>query len=214
MYGNLYVGDKMKDKKKKNKGILNKILLVLMAICLVGASYFIYSYFADQKAQYANAEIALDKASTVIDKKTDYRKKAPDIGNVIGTIKIEGLTSEMPIIEGADLNLSLAHGVGHLEGTPLPGEKNQSVFSAHRETFFSSLKDLKKGDIVVVKMPYGTYKYKITRELIVGTDQASADKVYSTAGMKDERIALITCYPFEAWTSPNQRYVAYGDLIS
>lgn len=213
MCDNLYIGDKM-EKKKKNKSLTGKLLITLIVVCFLGASYFIYSYFADQRAQYANADLALDKASTVIDAKTDYRNKTPHVGTVIGKIRIEGLTSDLPIIEGDDPSLSLAHGVGHIPGTPLPGENNQTVLSAHRETFFKALKDIKDGDIVVVTMPYGVYKYKINREIIVGTDEASAKKVYSTAGLKKERIALITCYPFEAWSIPNKRFVAYGDLIN
>lgn len=213
MYDNLYMGDKM-EKKKGNKSFTNKLLLVLIVVCFLGASYFIYSFFADQRAQYANADLALDKASTIIDKKTDYRSKTPDVGTVIGKIKIEGLTGDLPIIEGDDAKLSLAHGVGHIQGTPLPGENSQTVLSAHRETFFKALADIKDGDIVVVTMPYGTFKYRINRQIIVGTDDASAKKIYSTAGLKKERIALITCYPFTAWSIPSKRFVAYGDLIS
>lgn len=195
--------------KKKNKG-LSRFLIVVVIICALVAGFFIYKYFDDMDKQYNNANLAMGK----IDKVVDYRGKKIPVGTVIGTIQMDGLTNQMPIVEGVDEQLALAHGVGHVDGTDLPGQEGLSVFSGHRETFFSALASIKDGDYVTVRMAYGTYKYKINKTMVVGTDQKSVDKVYSKDNINEESIALITCYPFQAWTFPNERFVAYGDLVS
>ncbi|MDR1782008.1 MAG: class D sortase [Bacilli bacterium] len=199
---------------KKNK-VLKRILQLLIIICFILSAFFLYKYFNDINTQYKNAEVSIKEAKTTIADKTDYRKTKPSIGTPIGTIQIEGLTDEMPIIEGDDLDKAMSKGVGHIESSPLPGtySKSQPVaFSAHRETFFKSLKDVKNGDIVIVRMPYGTYKYKITSHIIVKPDEGS--KVYTTEGMKGkERVVLITCYPFSPWSNPSKRIAFFGDLI-
>lgn len=199
----------------KNKTIMKRIIQLLIIICFAVAAFFLYKYFNDINSQYRNAETSIKEAKTTIKDKTDVRKTKPSIGTPIGTVKIEGLTDEMPIIEGDDLNLSMTKGVGHVESTPLPGtySKTQPVaLSAHRETFFKPLKDAKDGDIVVVTMPYGTYRYKITSHIIVNPDEGN--KVYTTQGMKSsERIVLITCYPFSPWSNPAKRIAFFGDLV-
>ncbi|MDR3215260.1 MAG: class D sortase [Bacilli bacterium] len=204
----------MSERKKKNN-VIKRILQLLIIVCLVLSAFFLYRYFDDINSQYRNSEISLKKVTTILEKKTDIRKKdnKPLVGDPIGKITIEGLTGEMPIIEGADIKLAMAYGVGHIDFTPLPGTNTgQPAFSAHRETFFKALKDAKVGDVVVVTMPYGTYKYKISKSMIVNPDEGA--KVYNHSDMKSkERIALITCYPFSAWSSPDKRIVFYADLI-
>ncbi len=118
----------------------------------------------------------------------------------------------MPIIEGDDLSLAMSQGVGHIPGSTMPGTyTGQPAFSGHRETFFKALKNAKEGDIVTVSMPYGTYQYKISKKIIVKPDESA--KVYTTEGINKERIVLITCYPFEAWTNPSKRIAFFADLI-
>lgn len=200
-----------KDKTRRRK-VSQTILAILIIVCFATSGYFLYKYFDDQNQQWKNSDVALTKADTALKKKTDYRKKTPSVGTVIGKIKIEGLTEDMPIIEGEDLNLAMAHGVGHIEHTPLPGTyTGQPAFSAHRETFFNALKDAEVGDIVTVYMPYGTYRYKISKSIIVKPDEGG--KIFTTEGVNKERIVLITCYPFTAWSSPSKRIAFFADLM-
>lgn len=198
--------------KSKNNKIISRILLIIIVVCLAIAAFFLFKHFNDINTQYKNAELALKEANDKLKEDIDFRKNKPVEGQIIGKMKIEGLTQEMPIIEGDSLTKSMAYGVGHIPGTPLPGDKGQPVFSAHRETFFKPLENAKPGDEVIVTMPYGKYKYTLTHDIITGTSEEDAAKVYSTEGIKNERIALITCYPFAQWMPPNQRITFYGDI--
>ncbi|MDF9867811.1 sortase A [Bacilli bacterium PM5-3] len=199
-------------KIKKTNKLLQRILGILIIVCLIASGYFLYKYIDGNNEQYRNAEVSLVKADEVIKKKTDYRKKQPQVGTVIGKIRVEGITDDMPVIEGEDLQLAMNHGVGHIDHTTMPGTyTGQPAFSAHRETFFKALENVKIGDIVVVTMPYGTYRYKISKSIIVKPDEGA--KVYTTEGIEKERIVLITCYPFSAWKSPSKRIAFFADIV-
>ncbi|MDL2211941.1 class D sortase [Erysipelotrichaceae bacterium OttesenSCG-928-M19] len=201
-----------KEKAKKKSSLISKLLGILIILCFVSAGVFIYKYFDDINSQWDNSEVALVDAEKALAAKTDYRKEQPIIGTVIGKIKIEGLTGDMPLIEGDDIQLSMAYGVGHLQDTPMPGTfSGQPAVSAHRETFFRPLKDVKMGDIVTITMPYGKFQYRISKKVIAKPNEG--EKIFNTEGIEKERIVLITCYPFAAWTSPDERIAFYADLI-
>ena len=196
--------------EKKKRSLISWILLFLIIICMATSAFFIAKHFISLNEQNSNAEVALKDADDLIKKKGDL--KNVQVGTVIGKIKVEGLTDEMPIIEGDDMALSLNHGVGHVTSTPFPGKGGQPAVSGHRETFFRPLKDAKKGDIVTVTMPYGTYTYEITHSIIVEPDKGN--EVYNALTNEKERLILITCYPFNQLFPPNERIVFYAKLIS
>jgi sortase A len=85
--------------------------------------------------------------------------------------------------------------------------------SAHRETFFAPLRNVSPGDIVVITMPYGTFRYRIGDHVIVRPNQP--ERVYTTEGIPEdsERLVLITCYPFSTWQPPNRRIAFFAELI-
>lgn len=197
---------------KKNKSIVQKILLALIIISFAISGFLIFNYINSNNQQFKNADTALIKADNIIKEKKDIKKKRPPVGTVIGKMYVKGLTNSMPILEGEDLDLVMNHGVGHIESTPLPGEKGNSALSAHRETFFRPLENMKNGDIVVVEMPYGTFKYKVVDKIIVKPDQGN--KVYNYTFKKGEGITLITCYPFNPLSSPDKRIAFFAEIIN
>lgn len=201
----------MKKEKRKNK-VVKTLLNIILVLCLGGAVFFGGKYFYDIYTQENNAKAALVKADDAIKTKKDIRKKKINIGEVIGKFSVNGLIDSTPIIEGEDLYLAMNHGIGHVESTRLPGDgKGIIALSAHRETFFKPLKDMKNGDIVEIEMPYGTYKYKVVKHIIVKPNEGN--KIYNENGLDTERLALITCYPFSAFAPPNERIVFFADLI-
>ncbi|MEG0364366.1 MAG: class D sortase [Erysipelotrichales bacterium] len=198
-------------KEKKKKGLITRLLEILIALCLLAAIGIAGKQFLDLKAQTDNNNIALKEYEAM---KKAPRKKKASIGNVIGKMKVDGLTDWIAIIEGEDPITALNHGAGHAEQSPYPGKSQNSgqpILSAHRETFFRPLKDAKNGDIVTVEMPYGTYKYKISNSQVVQPNEA--DKAFTTEGMKGERLILVTCYPFSFVAPPNERIIFYADLV-
>ena len=105
---------------------------------------------------------------------------------------------------------AMAWGPGHMPGTPVPGTPGLSVLGGHRDTHFSFLKDLVPGDIVMVETDSGiTHTFRVeTREL--------ADAYNHSLSFRGgpPRLALITCWPFDALTTGgSERYVVTAALV-
>jgi sortase A len=97
------------------------------------------------------------------------------------------------ILAGAS-GRTLAFGPGHIDGTPLPGEPGNSVISGHRDTHFAFLRDLKRGDALLVEDAQGRrLRYVVSAVEIVHRKDV---RVLLDAG--DDRITLVTCFPFDS----------------
>ena len=60
---------------------------------------------------------------------------------------------------------ALKKGPGHYRGTVLPGISGTVGLAGHRTTYgapFRRVNELGKGSRIVVRMPYGTFTYKVT----------------------------------------------------
>ncbi|OXT15038.1 class D sortase [Bacillus sp. OG2] len=123
-------------------------------------------------------------------------------GDIIGILEIPALKAELPIIEGTDEE-ELEKGVGHYAGTVFPGQKDQILLSGHRDTVFRKIGELKMGDELVVKMPYGDFTYEIIDSFIVDADDTTV--IMPTA--PEEILTLSTCYPFYFVGSAPERYI-------
>jgi sortase A len=97
------------------------------------------------------------------------------------------------VLSGAS-GRTLAFGPGHVDGTPLPGAQGNSVVSGHRDTHFAFLRDLRKGDALLVQSANGnTARYVISASEVVHRKDM---RVVLDAG--DDRITLVTCFPFDS----------------
>ncbi len=103
---------------------------------------------------------------------------------------------------------ALAFGPGHLEGTPKPGEQGASVISAHRDTHFRFLRDIRAGDeIQVTRRDGAIYWFRITAMEVVPWDASGIDP------QRDGYwLVLSTCWPLDAATPGDLRYVVYAKM--
>jgi sortase A len=131
----------------------------------------------------------------------------PKPNDIIGMILIPKMNLELPIIEGTEEE-QLKKGVGHFLSTVYPGDGDQILFSGHRDTVFTGLGELEKGDQIIVKMPYGEYSYSLQETEIVEADDTTV--IRSTA--PEEILTLSTCYPFNFVGNAPQRYIVYAKL--
>jgi LPXTG-site transpeptidase (sortase) family protein len=69
-------------------------------------------------------------------------------------------------IETEDLNA----GPGHLPGSVLPGERGNSIVSAHRDRHFNHFDALKVGDTVVTESSIGKTTWVIVSQRVVDKD--------------------------------------------
>ncbi len=88
---------------------------------------------------------------------------------------------------------SLAFGPGHIFGSANPGEKGNVIISGHRDTHFSFLKNIKKGDHIELESNSKISAYQVTDIQII--DKTKVDSIPVDS---QNKLILITCYPFDA----------------
>ena len=128
-------------------------------------------------------------------------------GKAIGRIELPTLDRSYAIVEGTDTG-SLRRGPGHYPETPVPGEGGTVGIAGHRTTYgapFRPIDKLRRGDRVVVRMPYGRFAYEVERTRIV-----KPDAVWVTRKVGYERLVLTACHPLY---SAAQRIVVFARLV-
>lgn len=132
----------------------------------------------------------------------------PAKGDILGTLTIPALKQSFPVIEGTGTE-ELKRGVGHLVQTAMPGEADNCVISGHRDTVFSRLGELRKGDLLTVETATGTHTYKIRRIRIVHKDDRTV-----VVPADHAVLSVSTCYPFQYVGAAPDRYVLIADLVA
>jgi sortase A len=130
----------------------------------------------------------------------------PEQGEEFGTLSIPKISAELPIFHGTDED-ELEKGVGHFAGSVLPGERDNSVLSGHRDTVFRKLGEVGKGDLLVVKTAAGEFTYKVKKVRIVDADDRTVIVPKPRA-----TLTVTTCYPFNYIGDAPQRYILVADL--
>jgi sortase A len=111
------------------------------------------------------------------------------IGSPVARLVIPVLGLDEIVIEGVG-DEELNAGPGHLPGSVFPGERGNSVLSAHRDRHFSSLGSLQVGDEITTETA-GHRRTKwivIARRVIRSGDPA----LFATP---DPTLTLTTCWP-------------------
>ncbi len=148
------------------------------------------------EALRANAAAPASLASATLTSKSNV---ANDF--LLGLIEIPRLDTASVVEEGVDTS-TLWKAVGHIPGTALPGERGNAVLAAHRDTYFSGLRDLTVGDLLSFKSPTATYSYRVESTRIVEPDDAEVLRPSN-----EPTLTLVTCYPFHYIGNAPQRYV-------
>ncbi|ALC82991.1 MULTISPECIES: class D sortase [Bacillus] len=206
---------KRRRRSKRNKRLL--LLSLAAALILFGlwfsgtnAYTFLKGYLLFKTGQ-VNAEdykVNLGAANEKEQEQEPLYQDRPEIGEVIGDLIIPKLEAKLPIYHGTDED-ELEKGVGHFAGSVLPGEKDNSVLSGHRDTVFRKLGEVGKGDLLVVQTSAGKFTYKVRKVRIV-------DKNDRTVIVPKPKATLTvsTCYPFDFIGAAPERYILVADLIS
>ncbi len=184
---------------------ISKMLAIVIVISgLVILSIGLFQLW-DLKRQ---EQVSLEAARELVkqDQETVAKEEfKPDTGEASGLLLIPKIEAELPIVEGTDPD-DLEKGVGHYKDSFYPDEKGQIVLSGHRDTVFRKAGDLKLGDHLTVKMPYGDYTYEIVGTKIVSADDTSIITLQNS----EEELVLTTCYPFSYVGDAPDRYIIYA----
>jgi sortase A len=133
---------------------------------------------------------------------------AAAVRGLIGRIEIPRLGLSAVFVEGDDAK-TLRRAVGHIPGTPLPGEPGNIALTGHRDTFFRPLRNIRTNDIIVVTTLQGEYRYRV-----VSTRVVNPDNVAVLAPGEGEILTLVTCYPFYYVGSAPGRFIVSAERVT
>lgn len=126
---------------------------------------------------------------------------------LVGRLEIPRLEISAIVSEGED-EKTLRRAVGHLPGTPFPGEPGNVALAAHRDSFFRSLEDIRADDRVRFLTPDGLFEYAVESISIVPPERV--DVLEPT---RRPTLTLVTCYPFRYVGNAPQRFVVRARLV-
>jgi len=180
---------------------LSRILPVIMfalAIWQLGQGSYIYA--KAQLAQYliASAWQKSDGDSTQI-KPWSWADMWPVARLVVPQHKIDQY-----VLAGAS-GESLAFGPGYVFASAAPTTSGNTLIAAHRDTHFSFLKELKKGEVLTIYNQQGQRRDYVVQDMrVVDKD----DIAWINAENYQYQLTLATCYPFNALKAGGRlRYV-------
>jgi sortase A len=128
-------------------------------------------------------------------------------GTPIGSLELVRVGLSGVVVEG-DSDAVLDRAIGHLPDTPLPWEPGNSALAAHRDTLFRPLKDVRMGDVLRLKTPYGDFDYRVRELLIV-----KPTDVWVIDPTPGSMLTLISCYPFQYIGHAPERFIVRAERI-
>ena len=129
-------------------------------------------------------------------------------GSALGRLEISAIGLEAMIMEGTDAK-TLRRAVGHISGTPLPGQQGNVAIAGHRDTFFRALRNIREDDEITLTTVAGSYRYRVNSIRVVEPDDmAVLDN--SDAAI----LTLVTCYPFYFVGPAPKRFVVRAHKVS
>jgi sortase A len=204
--------------------ITSGVLMLIDAGLTVTWQEPVSAFFAQQEQDALNRELKRDAPQAAHDKLAvasihDQRvrlrrlatlaKSRARTGHAIGTIRMPTLGRRYAIVQGTDTD-SLRKGPGHYPETSFPGMGGTVAIAGHRTTYlapFRTIDSLKKGDPIVLDMPYGTFTYAVEKTQVVPPEQTSVINRVPGA----ERLVLSACHPLY---SASHRIIVFARLQS
>ena len=97
----------------------------------------------------SRARFCVSGSTCIASPQLQPRAVRPQPGSAIAKLSIPRLDTQLFVVEGDD-DAELRRGPGHLAGTAMPGTDGNCVIAGHRDTHFRVLKDIRKGDLIVL----------------------------------------------------------------
>lgn len=177
-------------------------LLILIAVFALG--YYAYS-MAESMLYQAFENRELDALLAPVPASAARAPAAPASvpapGSLLGRLEIPRLSVSAVIRAGSDAR-TLQLAIGHIPGTPAPGQPGNVGLAAHRDTFFRRLGDLRLDDEIRLVTPQGTLVYRVEH-----TDIVQPRDVWVLDATSSDVLTLITCYPFTYVGAAPERFV-------
>ena len=121
-------------------------------------------------------------------------------GAPVARLLIPRLGLDEIVLEGVDGN-SLNAGPGHLPGSAFPGEKGNSVISAHRDRHFARLGAIQVGDTILTESGAHDDRWVVISKRVVDFD---APALFHS---RDATLTLTTCWPIRYLGTAPERLI-------
>ena len=169
------------------------------ALLLVAAVLFGEGAWMRAKAAVASVLIARSLEATLRDGRPRPPWSWADF-HPIARLEVPRLGVSQPVLSGAT-GSTLAFGLGRIDGTSL-------AIAGHRDTWAAFLRDVRVGDALVLEEPGGSHRYRVRAVRVV-----AAEDVGVLEGTED-RLTLVTCWPFGGLTRSRLRLAVEADRVS
>ena len=166
--------------------------MAALALILWGMGQMTRAAYIHSKASLA--QVLIRRAWAKASKKGDLPKPWP-WADTAPVARLISRTHDVDLVVLAGSSgRTLAFGPGHITGTALPGSHGNSAIGGHRDTHFHFLRDVAVGERLTIESPSGVKtQYRVTSAAIVDGNDSSILR-----DAADDRLTLITCYPFDA----------------
>ncbi len=188
------------DKEAVRKAI-RRVELLLFAVGVLCAGYLLV-VGAEARVAHASAAV-IGQSGAPAEASTDAAK-----GTVIGRLEIGAIGLSVPILSNFEQN-SLLRGIGHIEGTALPGGLGTMGLAGHRDTYFRPLRHIALGMRIDVTDESGMYHYRVDSTEIVTPEEVRVLNI-----MDRPKMTLVTCYPFDYVGAAPKRFIVHAHLLS
>jgi sortase A len=170
-----------------------------------------------------------EQAATISSLEQDFQHGGPEgkealltlegvpSGEAFAIVRIPrfGAAYARPVLEGSDRSV-LEKGVGHYQGTAMPGQVGNFAVAGHRTTYgrpFHDIDRLRTGDVIVVETRRSYVVYAVDRHVLVRPSQVEviAPVPQHPGGTPTAAVMTMTsCHPKYGAT---QRYVTFSHLV-
>lgn len=180
---------------------------LLVALLVVGAFLLSQGLYLEVKARLAQVLIASSWEASTADRPPPKPWWWADT-RPIAKLEVPRLHKSVYVMQD-DSGESLAFGPGHMPSSALPGNAGHVAISGHRDSHFEFLKDIQVGDIITTtRYDSASKRYRVVEAQIIDTQQQSLSLE------TDDRLTLITCYPFDGLVPGGSlRYVLNAEEI-
>jgi sortase A len=167
------------------------------AAILLATASVLFGQAAWMRTKAAVASVLIERSleATLRDGRTRRPWSWADF-HPVARLSVPRLDVVEPVLSGAT-GATLAFGLGQV-----PGTGTDTVIAGHRDRWAGFLRDVRVGDALVLEAAGARRRYRADAIRIVSSDDV---EVLSPSG--DDRLALVTCWPFGGVVRSSQRLV-------